>query len=103
MFDDYEIKKVKKTSKLSETHEFKNPEQQKQKKNKKKKSSNTFWDVPQQYTDHNNSNLSYDYLELEKKLKIEIDKWGVDSVSNQLLELIKENYQQYKKQHQYHQ
>mgnify|MGYP006307153723 CR=1 FL=1 len=100
MFD-YDIKKVKKTSKSSKTDYFKNANKHKQKKNKKKnKSNNSFWDVPQQYTTKDNSNLNYNYLDLEKKLKVDVKNWGVDSVSSQILTLIKDHYLKYESNNQ---
>ncbi|MGM0369184.1 MAG: hypothetical protein ACQEP9_02040 [Bacillota bacterium] len=94
---DYDIKKVKKTSKSSKTDYFRNTtKHKKQNQKQKKKKRKNFWDVPQQYTTDDNSNLNYNYLELEKKLEIDIDKWGVDSISSKILNLIKDDYQQYK-------
>ena len=100
MFD-YDIKKVEKTSKSPKTDYFKDANKHKQKKNKKKnKSNNSFWDVPQQYTSKNDSNLNYNYLDLEKKLKVDTKNWGVDSVSSRILNLIKDHYLQYENNNQ---
>jgi dGTP triphosphohydrolase len=94
---DYDVKKIEKNSKSSRTDYFRNATKHKKKNKKQKnKKEKSFWDVPQQYTTDDNSDLNYNYLDLEKKLEIEIDKWGVDSISSQILNLIKNDYQQYK-------
>ena len=92
----YDIQKVKKLSKTPKTDYFKNPKQKQKQKKQKKKTSTSFWDVPSQYTTEDNLDLNYDYLELEQKLKINTKQWGVNNVSEQIIELIKDYYQNFK-------
>lgn len=95
---DYDIEKVKRVSKSSKTDYFKSPNNKKQKQQQqKKKKSSSFWDVPDQYTTEDNSDFNYDYLELEKKLEVANTHWGVENISEQIVELIKNHYQKLEK------
>ena len=93
---DYDIQEVKPVSRPSKTDEFKDHQTKQQKKKKKKKSSTSFWDVPAQYTTQDDSDLNYNYLDLERKLAVEAEEWGVNKISNQIIEIIQQHYQQFK-------
>ncbi|MFO7819289.1 MAG: hypothetical protein R6V17_03535 [Halanaerobacter sp.] len=93
---DYDIKEVKPVSRASKTSEFKEHHTKEQKKKKKKKSSTSFWDVPTQYTTKDDSDLNYNYLDLEKKLEVASEEWGVNKISTQIIEIIQQYYQQFK-------
>ncbi|MBM7555493.1 hypothetical protein [Halanaerobacter jeridensis] len=93
---DYDIEKVKRLSKAPKTDYFKNPNKKQKQKKQKKKTTTSFWDVPSQYTTDDNSDLNYDYLELEKKLKVATKQWGVENISKQIIELIKNYYHKFK-------
>ena len=95
---DYDVEKVKRVSKSSKTDYFKSPNNKKQQQQQqKKKPASSFWDVPDQYTTADDSDLNYEYSDLEKKLEVANTHWGVENISGQIIELIKNHYRKFKK------
>ena len=94
----YDIKKVKKTSKSSKANYFHHSPQEQTKQQKRKKASpiksrghKTFSRFAREL-ERNNLKRNQNYKNLEKRLNIDKEEWGVEKVAAEIIDLISTKY-----------
>ncbi len=94
----YDVKKVKKTSKSSKTNYFHHSPQEESKHQQRKKASRiksrghkTFSRFAQEL-ERNNLKRNQNYKNLEKRLDIDREEWGVEKVAAEIINLISTKY-----------
>ncbi|GAB6100623.1 hypothetical protein JCM16358_25020 [Halanaerocella petrolearia] len=93
------VNRITKTSPITKTnqyhdHAYKQNKGRQQKKSKKSDFLTLTEELKDDKKEKKEDNQKESYSELEEKLKVDTDKWGIETISNQILDLIKEKYQQ---------
>lgn len=91
-----EIKKIKKTSPIVKTNQYHNDHtaQQNKGQQQKKPRHSDFLTLTEEYKpDKNQEKHQESYPDLEEKLKVDTKQWGVEVISEKILDLIKKYHQ----------